>query len=215
MSLRYSYSTMSKLPIFVSATFVLIFNARLGFASPQDQAPPTQQSEEVWPQTPLNSDMKISEPPRVTEVPPPSDPHYYPYQQQLTVRYGQATNLPKINVNDNVTGFQYLFPKFLSPKLEAGADLHDGGTGHIFVGTRWIAYERSYFRPALKLSLDHLVNSTENLATLSSIDNYYLRSTASLEYVVWNPYSLRADAEFLINFKKTSGEMTLGLSRGW
>jgi hypothetical protein len=206
---------MSKLSIFVSATFFLICCARPCFASPQDQAPPSPSNEEPTTSNPPNDDYSISKPPPVTGVAAPSDPHYYPYQQQLTVRYGQASDFPKINVNDNVTGFQYLFPKFLSPKLEGGADLQNAGRGHIFAGARWFAWERSYFRPSVKVSLDHLVNSTENLATLSLIDNYYLRGSAALEWVVWNPYSLRAETEMLINFKNTSVEMTLGLSRGW
>jgi hypothetical protein len=80
---------------------------------------------------------------------------------------------------------------------------------------RWIWHERSYFRPSLKLGADHLINSTENLATLTNIDNLFLRTTATLEWVIWNPYSLRVEGEALFGSKNTIGEMTLGLSRGW
>ena len=215
MSLRYSYSTMSKLLIFVSATFVLIFNSRAGFASPQDLAPEPPNQESPWPDQPLDQDLSIAKPPKLDHAPAPLDPRYYPYQQQLTFRYGQASDFPKINVNDNVTGFQYLFPKFLSPKLEAGADLHNEGRGHIHAGVRWIYLERAYFRPSLKLGVDHLINANENLATLTHVDNLYLRTTATLEYVVWNPYSVRLEAELLFGSKNTIAEMTLGLSRGW
>ncbi|MGZ3724007.1 MAG: hypothetical protein ACXVA9_13785 [Bdellovibrionales bacterium] len=206
---------MSKLLIFVSATFVLIFSAGPCFASPQDQAPNSPAPESPGPTKPIDEDLSISTPPSLKYTPAPIDSRYYPYQQQLTFRYGQASDLPKIHLNDNVTGFQYLFPKFLSPKLEAGADLHDEGRGHIFAGARWIYHERSYFRPSLKLSLDHLINATENLATLTLIDNLYFRTSATLEWVVWNPYSLRFEAELLIGTKNSIGEMTLGLSRGW
>jgi len=207
---------MSKLLTFVSATFVLILSATPSFASPLDEMPPASPPPaDAGSAKPIDENMSVAQPPTVHELPPPSSPHYYPYRQQLTFRYGQATDLPKIDVNDTVIGFQYLFPKFLSPRAEAGADLHNDGRGHIHAGARWIYMERSYFRPSLKLSLDHLVNSTENLATLSTLDNYYLRSTACLEYVVWNPYSVRFEAEFFINLKHTIGEMTLGVSRGW
>jgi hypothetical protein len=206
---------MSKLLLFVSATFVLFLCPRPATASPQDQVPTAPAEENTWPTTPLDENLNLAQPPHLREIPPPGDARYYPYQQQFTIHYGRATDLPKIDVNDNVTGFEYLFPKFLSPRLEAGADLHDFGTGHIFAGARWIWHERSYFRPSLKLSLDHHILATEDLASLSLIDNYYLRTSACLEYVVWNPYSLRFEAEFLVNFKNTLGEMTLGLSRGW
>jgi hypothetical protein len=193
----------------------LIFTSSPSSASPQEQAPDSPEQENPWPTTPIDQDLSIAKPPRLDHPPEPIDAHYYPYQQQLTFRYGQASDFPKINVNDNVTGFQYLFPKFLSPKLEAGADLHDGGRGHIHAGARWIYLERSYFRPSLKLGLDHLINANENLATLTQIDNMYLRTTATLEYVTWNPYSLRLEAELLFGSKNTVAEMTLGLSRGW
>jgi hypothetical protein len=206
---------MSKLRIFVSATFVLFLGLSRAHASPQDSVPEFPETETPWPTTPLNPDLSVAKPPAFHGAPSPPNARYYPYQQQLTVRYGRASDLPKINVNDNVTGFQYLFPKFLSPKLEAGADLHDDGRGHIHAGARWIWHERSYFRPSLKIGFDHLINATENLATLTLIDNQFLRTTATLEWVIWNPYSLRWEAEALFGSKNTIGEMTLGLSRGW
>jgi hypothetical protein len=147
--------------------------------------------------------------------PPPPDPQYYPYQQQLTVRYGQASDFPSFKFNDSIIGFQYLFPKFLAPKLEAGADLHRNGIGHIHAGARYMWLERSYFRPSLKIGVDNLVDSSSGLATFATIDNYYLRGTATLEYVVWNPYSVRLEVELLMGLTKQISEYTLGLSRGW
>ena len=111
--------------------------------------------------------------------------------------------------------FQYLFPKFLSPKLEAGADLHKDGRGHLHAGLRWIYNERSYFRPSLKAAVDHFADSAEGIATLAHIDNWYVRGGATLEQVVWNPYSLRLETELAINLRHTELITTLGLSRGW
>lgn len=206
---------MSKLRIFVSATFVLIFVSSASFASPQDQVPDAPKEADPWPTKPPDENLSISDAPRVKGHPRPADPRYYPYQQALTFRYGQAGDLSSSKFNDNMTGFQYLFPKFLSPKLEAGADLHDGGKGHIHAGARWIAWERSYFRPSAKVGLDHLVDSSENLATFAKIENLYVRATATLEYVMWNPYSVRLEGEILVSTKTAIGEVTLGLSRGW
>lgn len=215
MSLGYSHLTMSKLLLFVSATIVLIFIYGPSFASPLDEVPEGPVEKEQWPNSLPGEDMAISKAPPSTGVLAPVNAHYYSYQQQLTIRYGLAGDFPKINLNDNVMGFQYLFPKFLSPKLEAGADLHDDGVGHIHAGARWIYMERSYFRPSAKVGLDHLVDSKEGLATLTHLDNYYLRTTATLEWVVWNPYSVRFENEFLFSSKKSLLELTLGLSRGW
>jgi hypothetical protein len=215
MSLRYPCSTMSKLLIFVSATIVLIFMHGPSFASPTNDVPEPPHETDEWPTPKPSEDLTISTPPRLEGIPEKPDAEYYAYQQQLTFRYGLATDLGKMSFNDNVIGFQYLFPKFLSPKLEAGADLHNDGIGHIHVGMRWIYQERSYFRPSVKVGLDHKASSQEGLATLTHRDNYYLRGTMALEYVVWNPYSLRLEHEFLLGFRDTSMEITLGLSRGW
>ena len=206
---------MSKLLLFVSANIIFLFISRPSFASPQDKAPDSPQEQPTWPVKPPGEDMSVSTPPLLAEPPLPLDPHYYPYQQQLTFRAGASGQFPANNFEDSVIGFQYLFPKFLAPKLEAGADLHNGGNGHIHAGLRWMYWERSYFRPSYKLSLDHLVVSSQGLATVAHFDNYSVRATGTLEYVVWNPYSLRLEAELLANFNGVISELTLGLSRGW
>jgi hypothetical protein len=209
---------MSKLMIFVSATIVLILLTRPTWASPQNEAPPDSPTTEESTGTaaaPLPADMQVSKPPVLRAPPPPGDAHYYPYQQQLTFRYGRGGDFPKIRLNDNVTGFQYMFPKFLSPKLEAGADLHDDGNGHVHLGARWIHNERGYFRPSLKAAGDILIKGSENMATFAKIDNYFLRTSAALEQTVWNPYSLRFETELLFGSKNTILELTLGFSCGW
>ena len=209
---------MSKLTIFVSATIVLIFANPSSFASPELAAPDSPETQSPWPNGKPSEDLAISQPPEArTDLEAP-EPKYYPYQQQLTFRYGKSGDFGKFDVNkmtDNIIGFQYLFPKFLAPKLEAGADLHTAGRGHIHAGWRWIWWERNYFRPSLKASLDHNVNSKEQLATFGHLENYYVRGTVTLEYVVWNPYSVRLEGEGLVGLKNNLFEATLGLSRGW
>ncbi len=208
---------MSKLTIFVSATIVLIFANPQSFASPQMDAPDSPETESPWPSGKPPDDLAISKPKSINHSVEPPSAMYYPYQQQLTFRFGKSQELGKTSAekNDNIIGFQYLFPKFLSPKIEFAADLHTAGRGHVFVGKRWIWWERSYFRPSLKASIDHHVNSSEKLATLGQIENWYARATVTLEYVVWNPYSLRLEFDGLAGTKSTFAEVTLGLSRGW
>ena len=217
MRVRYSYSTMSKLTIFVSSTIVLILSGGSVWASPQNQAPEDQSVPTPWPSGPPPENMQISQPPKIhsSEVPAPNA-RYYAYHQQLTFRIGvdaEASDLK--SPSDIVIGFQYLFPKFLSPKLEAGADLHSDGLGHVHGGARWIFNERGYFRPSLKAALDIMLIGAEGLATFTKYDNFYLRSGGTIEYVMWNPYSIRLEIEGLIGPKETFLEGTVGISRGW
>jgi len=206
---------MSKLTIFVSATIVLIFVSLTSEAKPLRTFPEEKAPQEAQPSNSLDENMSLVEPAPVTGRPRTPRPSYYPYRQQLTFRAGQTSELSPFKLEDFVLGFQYLFPKFLSPKLEAGADLHKGSKGHLHAGLRWIYFERGLFRPSYKLSLDHLADADDRLATLTQINNYYARLTGTLEYVFWNPLSLRLEPELIVNFKETQWIVTLGLSRGW
>lgn len=206
---------MSKLLIFVSATIVLIFASPTLLASPPKTAPESEAPASQWPQGKPDENLSITEPPDPNAPVPAAEARYYPYRQALTFRGGYASDFPKTNFDEIVLGFLYMFPKFLSPKLEAGADLLEESRGHLHVGLRWIAWEKSYFRPSGKLSLDHLAEAEERLATLTRVDNYYVRVSGTLEYTVWNPYSLRLEHEVLVNLDRTWQIMTLGVSRGW
>ncbi|HMN68767.1 MAG TPA: hypothetical protein PKC28_09550 [Bdellovibrionales bacterium] len=207
---------MSKLLIFVSATIVLIFSSATGWPSPQDTVPvSTDSAREPVTGEPIDENMSVSPPPDTPVSTPSAKARYYPYRQALTFRAGQASELEDVDFDDYVLGFQYLFPKFLSPKLEAGADLQKDGVGHLHAGVRYYKWERSYFRPSVKVALDHMAEAEENLATLVEFDNYFLRLSATLEYVVWNPFSLRLEPEILMNHKDRYLVVTVGLSRGW
>jgi hypothetical protein len=220
---------MSKPGFFVSATFVLIFTAvtppwrtAMASPSPETELNPPAAAAEAGPAaesaaTPFDENLAITPAPALDpdQIPRPKPPRYYPYHQALTFRAGRASDFPKLRLDDSVLGFQYLFPRFLSPKLEAGADLHEGGRGHVHIGVRWIYFERSYFRPSLKLALDHHIDAEDGMATLAHKENWYARGAGTLEFVVWNPYSLRLENELLINFDKTVYVATVGLSRGW
>lgn len=224
---------MSKLTNFVSGTIVLIFiwlvAATLCLTQAQASPSPqtgltaeendkaTQPSAEEGQTYPELENLTLTRPDKILRAQdvPLRDPKYYPYQQQMTFRAGASSDFPKVSYDDTVLGFQYLFPKFLSPRLEAGADLHEKGRGHLHVGARWIYSERSYWRPSVKLAVDHFVDSAEGLATLARKEDWYLRGGLTAEYVVWNPYSLRLEQELLINFDNVRIVSTLGLSRGW
>jgi hypothetical protein len=199
----------------VSATIVLIFLSGSAFASPVTGVELEDTSAESGTTLQLDDNLSISRPPSLTSKPPPPDPHYYPYQQALTFRTGYDSNWPKLGVDHWILGFQYLFPKFLSPKLEAGADSLDNGSGHLHAGARWFYNERGYFRPSVKASLDHLAESQHGLATLTKLANYYFRGSATLEWVVSNPASIRLEHEMFFNFDRVRANITLGLSWGF
>ena len=201
--------------IFIFVVTSGALSSRQSFASPQSDVPESPSQEENWPQLPPDENLSIATPPPPIDPPPPPDARYYAYPQAFTLRAGLGSDLSPISFHDNILGFEYLFPKFLSPKLEAGVDLHDDGNGHIHAGARWFWHERSYFRPSVKLAADHFVVSAESLGTLTHIDNYFVRASGALEYVIWNPYSLRVEHELLFNHKTQTMEFTLGLSRGW
>lgn len=203
---------MAKLSLFVSANFALFFICQLSFANPQTAVPDAPREESTSPQKSID-DMSIGEPlPLAPPVPPPES-HYYSYPQAFTFNLGTTNPIRPLTLS--VVGFEYMFPKFLSPKLEAGAELHNDGTGQISAGARWFWHERSYFRPSLKAGLDILIDPVDGLANLASIDNFYLQMAATLEYVIWNPYSLRLEPQFFLGLNYTFMEVTLGISRGW
>ena len=215
ISLRYPCLTMSKLPIFVSATIVLFFAGLPTWANPQNVVPEVTTPKDAQESGSIDENLVLSEPQPITGTPHAPAPEYYPYRQQLTFRAGKVAAPSMKKLDDLVLGFQYLFPKFLSPKLEAGADLHPDGKGHIHAGVRWIYHERSYFRPSVKAAFDHFVDADEKLATLTQLEHYIARLGATLEYVVWNPFSIRLEAELLINHEDNQLIYTVGLSRGW
>lgn len=210
---------MAKLRFFVSPTFVLffIFAAR-GWASPieviESESQPSAQSEQP-PAAPVPDGLAISSPKPGKLGKKAPEAHYYPFHQQFTLRVGKGSRLESTALDENVLGFQYLLPKFLAPKFEVGADLMENGRGHIHVGRRWIFYERSNFRPSLKISADHRIESKDRLATLTDHENYFLRLSGTFEYVFRSPYSLRLEPEGLIGAKGAVFLVTLGISRGW
>lgn len=207
--------TMANSKIFVSTTIVAIFLGPMVQASPSLEVENLNAAEPQGESRVLDDNMAVSEVPPMAAPPPPPDPRYYPYHQALTFRTGYESDFPKLGVEDWVLGFQYMFPKFLSPKLEAGADLHREGRGHLHIGARWIWFEKSYFRPSVKLAFDHFADSVQGIATLSEFKNYYLRSGGTLEYTFANPYSVRFESEVVVNFQKTRLLILLGISRGW
>ncbi|MBX3021728.1 MAG: hypothetical protein KF799_08645 [Bdellovibrionales bacterium] len=207
---------MAKLTIFVSATIVAIFIGTSAQAAPHGEAPsPSPAVEEIGESRPPGENMAITPVEQVNSVSQATAPRYYMARQALVFRGGLASDFPKLDFSDSVTGVSYLFPKFLSPQLEAGADLHENGRGHMYAGARWTYFQRSYFRPSAKLALDHFVDAKYGLGTLARIEDWFVRGGGSLEYTIWNPYSIRFDAEMLLSFEETKIVTTIGISRGW
>ena len=207
---------MSKLTIFVSATIVLILHSAPSGAAPQAEVPPQDVREEAAPMKELDENMAITEPPPAPRMAKPTDPRYYAYRQAVTLRAGFGLDLSAGSEDvQRVLGVQYLMPRFLSPRIELGADLHNDGNGHIHAGLRRVFNERGYFRPSLKAGLDHLLESEKNMASFAHINNYFLQTTGTMEWVVWNPYSIRLEQELLFGLRKTWTVTTLGISRGW
>jgi len=206
---------MSKLLIFVSATIVLFLADSPSYGSPQEHMPPepAQHNEEVYKKPDENMIISPAKPLNTPVL--KTSPRHYNYQQAFTFRLGKSETLRGEGSDGMVVGFHYLFPKFLSPKYEAGADLHQDGRGHILAGIRWIYAERSDFRPSLKLSIDHLADPIKGMATMFLRENWFLRVGGTLEYVIWNPYSLRLESEVVVNLGSQFHVLTLGLSRGW
>jgi len=207
---------MAKLVSLVCATIVG-FSYFSAYASPDTYAPAP-----ANPPKPPNQDsaatlenLSVATPPPTNGPAEPEPARYYHYRHAVTLRGGMITDLNPVEFDEGVFGAQYMFPKFLSPKLEVGVDVREDGRGHVYGGWRWIFLEKSYFRPSFKLSLDHKFVSEDGFATLSEIDNWNLRQTGTIEFVVWNPYSLRIEAEIFFNFAKTQGMASLGVSRGF
>lgn len=205
---------------FAGASALVIATAPRADASATREMPPDSPGTDKGPgperqgPEPLEN-LSLSEPPNEMPRPEPQSAAYYPYRQVMTFRLGLASDFPKLGFTDKVLGFSYIFPKFLSPKLEAAVDLHESGRGHVNFGVRWIYFERSYFRPSVKISIDHFFDGKYGLGTLARKEDWYARGSGTIEYVVWNPYSVRIEAEMLLNFDHTAMVATLGVSRGW
>jgi hypothetical protein len=206
---------MSKSPWIVSATFVWFLLAQAAFASPSSKWPEAspEPAKEAVPKA-LDENMILSAPPALKENPEPPSAPYYPYLQALTVRSGNVSDFPKLGFGEGFIGAQYLYPRFLSPKLEIGADLHPDGRGHIHAGLRTIYFERSLLRPSVKLGVDHFLDSKNGIASLGDTKAWFVRGSAIVERVLLGPVSLRLDAELLANFRTIKMEFSLGLSYG-
>ncbi len=202
---------MTNVQILVSATIVGFFTAVPCWASPLDevqlQPDPKAEAESS---TILDENMVITEAPTPEQaVTGESSPNYYIARQSLALRLGQADG-------QTVIGFLFQFPKFLSPKFEAGADALEDGDGHIHLAFRWVERERKYFRYSYKAAVDHFMEPKDGLATFASLENYYARGGVAIEYTVWNPYSLRLELEALANIDfEPQTWITLAFMRGW
>lgn len=203
----------------VFLAIALVLNSASVWASPTREAPPpAKQEPEPESRRDLDPNMSLTTPtpdPELSDEHDPVDPAYYAYEQALTFRLGVTSATDAFDPSKLVIGFQYLLPKFLSPKFEIGADAVDRGRGHVFGGLRWIGNERGFFRPSVKLSVDHLFEGAKSLSTLAHHENYFARGSATLEWIVAPPTSLRLELEGLANIDTSLVIVALGVTRNW
>lgn len=207
---------MAKLILIVSATIVVIFSGTPLLASPEKKISEQNQMLSEQPdQVAIDENLVISEAPATPFAIEPKQTGYYSYRQALTIRAGATIGGSDFKSMSSIFGFQYLFPRFLSPKMEAGADVHASGGGHAYFGWRWIFSERSYFRPSVRVSVDHKFDPQSGLATLVDPNDWYARGSCALEYMFDDPISVRLEPEILFGLKGSIFEVTAGLSHGW
>ena len=154
---------------------------------------------------------------------PPAEPlskeatetFYFPYRQALSPRLGAVFTTEKENAWEYLLGINYLWPRYASPQAELGVDLLSHFGGHLNFGVRYILFQRNYFRPFFLWGMTHEVVATERLATITNIDNYYLRLAVGMEDTLKLPKSIRLELETLIGLEKQMLLLCFGYSWGF
>ncbi len=145
---------------------------------------------------------------------------YYPYTQSISPRLGTTINIHKIGEGftksfDYLLGFNYMFPRSVSPQLEVTADLLSNSEGHIIGAKRWIINERNSFRPFYKLGAGVSVKGSEGLATFAGINNYFGFGGFGLEDYYKKPMSIRLELELKAGVKIMIFSVVFGYSWAW
>ena len=141
---------------------------------------------------------------------------FFPFRQSLTVRMGAAAPVSDFKDTETIIGFTYMFPKFLSPRFEAGADVHNkDDKGHVHAGFREIFFERDRLRPSLKYGVSHEVHANEGLGSFANNKHYFGRGSAALDYSLNQDLALRVEVEALVGIAKQWASASAGLSFCW
>ncbi len=180
-----------------------------GPSSPVTPTGPTEPSRE------LEEYNLIATPPAQPLPPEASRTYIYPYRQALTPRIGLVTSTDDDEPDTSLLGILYLWPRYLPPQAEIGADFVNKRGGHINFSVRDIFFERGYFRPFWLWGITHEVVPEDRLATFVNIENYYFRVALGMEEVIVLPQSFRLELELLAGTRKQMAIVSAGCSWGF
>ena len=157
--------------------------------------------------------LMLSPPPTPHVVPPRA--RYYPYRQSLGFHLGAFSSNDGAHPWTWLIGINYLWPRFLSPQVELGADVVANFGGHLNFVIRHILRQRNYVRPYYSWGITHEVTASEGLASFSNYKNYYLRLAIGAEIVRKLPRSARFELGGIAGAKKYGSYFTFGWAWGW
>ncbi len=193
-------------------------NAVASPAKPQMTAPADKVEAD---QPPAGDGREIDEYNLMPSPPPKSlpkgarDTYYYPFRQALTPRIAAVAVDDRKNPLEYALGVFYLWPRFRQPQAELGVDFLSRYGGHLNLGVRRIFFERNYFRPYYLFGLTHEVVAKDRLATVTNIDNYYVRIAAGMEDAIRLPKSVRLEIEARLGLERMMLFLSLGYSWGF
>jgi hypothetical protein len=142
---------------------------------------------------------------------------YYPYQQSMAPRLGVLIDPDLLRDRDLplLVGITYMLPKRRAPRWEIGFDVVVDDGAHFSIGQRHIWGEPHSFRSYVKISALLAANAEEKLATITDIDNYFLKLSVGLEDVIKMPMSVRLETELVAGLERQYLIFSFGYSWGW
>lgn len=189
--------------------------AKVPTANPTSPPPPASTPPPAKPATELDEYNLMPTPPPEPLPEEAAKTYVYPYRQQLTPRAGYVGSNDDDDPYTYMFGILYLWPRYVSPQAEFGADLVNKYGGHLNFAVRTTFYERGYFRPFWLWGLTHEAVPEDKLATFVNLENYYLRIGIGFEDVIKLPKSVRLEIEGLAGTEKQMYKICLGYSWGF
>lgn len=143
--------------------------------------------------------------------------YFFPYKQSMSPQLGILLNAEKLKDGDLplLIGIQYLIPRHRPPQWEAAFSISTDGEAYISLGLRKIENPRRYFRPYGKLSGTLVADADERFATITDINNYFIKGTVGIEDVVKIPMSIRLEAELAVGLESQFALLNIGYSWAW
>jgi hypothetical protein len=211
---------MKPTKIFAFLTLVgLIHSTSLVFATPNNYAPETKETEELKEKVdPRLKELSIADPPVVTNPEAVKKKVYFRYQKSMSPRLGLLFD-PAIIRKDkkllSVFGFHILFPRQKQPQWEAGVDLVTNSTGRIHLARKWTFDPNDALRPFLKAGAGCRLIGKEQLSSIARIDNYQVRFSLGMEDFISDPMSVRIELDTGLGIKYQEFVLALGYSWAW